>query len=250
MSDLPLNRILIGDATERMRDLPDESIGLVLTSPPYNLGNTSGGGIIGAQGPSGAWKGAALKDGYDHHSDKMPHAEYVAWQREVLTEAMRVLRPDGAIFYNHKWRVQKGLIQDRSDIMEGFPVRQIIIWNRGSGFNFNVRFFVPTYEVIYVIAKPDFKLAPKATGHGDLWTMLPDKDNDHPAPFPLELAERVVSSTMAEVVLDPFMGSGTTAIAALKNGRDVIGIELSPEYAAQAVARIKEWKLNEAESAE
>ena len=62
-----------------------------------------------------------------------PHEEYVEWQRECLRAMLRVLTPDGAIFYNHKWRVQRGLLQDRSDIMDGFPVRQIIIWQRSGG---------------------------------------------------------------------------------------------------------------------
>ncbi len=67
----------------------------------------------------------------------MPHDEYVAWQRACLSECMRVIKDDGAIFYNHKWRVQAGLLQDRSDIVAGFPVRQIIIWKRKGGINFN-----------------------------------------------------------------------------------------------------------------
>ena len=83
--------------------------------------------------------------------------KYVAWQRESLTAMMRVLRNDGVIFYNHKWRVQGGLLQDRHDIVEGFPVRQIIIWKRKGGINFNPGYFLPTYEVIYMICKPDFK---------------------------------------------------------------------------------------------
>lgn len=233
-----LNVIHTGMAVEVMKTLPDESFGLILTSPPYNLRNTSGGGVKNA-GKSGAWLSSPLQeDGYSDHSDQMPHKEYVKWQRNVLTESMRLLTHDGAIFYNHKWRVQKGLIQDRSDIVDGFPLRQIIIWNRGSGFNFNHKFFCPTWEVIYVIAKFDFKLAKGATKHGDLWDILPDKGNPHPAPFPLELAERVISSTTADVVLDPFIGSGTTAVAAKRLGRNYVGIDKSPKYVQMANERL------------
>ena len=60
---------------------------------------------------------------------------------------MRVLRNEGAIFYNHKWYGQNGLIQDRSDIVDGFPVRQIIIWQRTRGINFNPDYFLLNYEV-------------------------------------------------------------------------------------------------------
>ncbi len=63
----------------------------------------------------------------------------------ALMAKMRVLREDGAIFYNHKWRVQAGLLQDRSEIVAGFPVRQIIIWKRDGGINFNRGYFLPTY---------------------------------------------------------------------------------------------------------
>ena len=79
---------------------------------------------------------------------------------------MRVLTEDGALFYNHKWRVQAGLLQDRQDILRGFPVRQIIIWRRSGGINFNPGYFLPTYEVIYLIAKPHFKLASQSQGGG------------------------------------------------------------------------------------
>jgi len=156
-----------------------------------------------------------------------------------LKEMMRVLSENGAIFYNHKWRVQGGLLQDRHDIVEGFPVRQILIWRRKGGFNFNPGYFLPTYEVIYVIAKPKFKLVPKANALGDVWEFAQDMHNKHPAPFPVKLIDRIISSTDARVVLDPFIGSGTTAVAAVNNDREYIGIDLSAEYCAMAEERIE-----------
>lgn len=232
------NKILCGDVLEEMKKIPEQSVDLIVTSPPYNLKNSSGNGMKDGRG--GKWANAQLINGYANHGDNMPHNEYVSWQRSCLTEMMRVLKDDGAIFYNHKWRVQKGLIQDRQDIVEGFPVRQIIIWQRKGGFNFNPGYFVPTYEVIYMIAKPGFKLAKGANGHGDVWQIGQAKGIDHPAPFPVELVERVISSTNAQVVLDPFMGSGTTAIAATNLKRDYIGIEIAEEYCKYAEQRIFE----------
>jgi len=164
---------------------------------------------------------------------------YVEWQRECLSEMLRIIPEHGAIFYNHKWRVQGGLLQDRQDIVEGFPVRQILIWRRKGGLNFNPGYFLPTYEVIYVIAKPKFRLAPKANAHGDIWEFTQDMGNPHPAPFPVDLIDRIVSSTPAKNVLDPFMGSGTTAIAAINHKRDYVGIELWQEYCDMAEERIK-----------
>jgi modification methylase len=152
---------------------------------------------------------------------------------------MRVLKDTGAIFYNHKWRVQNGLIQDRCDILKGFPVRQIIIWKRKGGINFNNSFFLPTFEFIYMIAKPKFKLVNGANRYGDVWEFRQDLNNKHPAPFPVDLVERIISSTNAKIILDPFMGSGTTAVAAKRLGRNYIGIELSPGYCDMANKRIK-----------
>jgi modification methylase len=236
-----LNKIICGDCIDVMQQIPDSSINLVVTSPPYNLKNSTGNGMKNGRG--GKWAGAALQKGYTHHDDNMPHDEYVKWQRNCLEQMMRILTDDGAIFYNHKWRVQDGLLQDRQDIVSGFPVRQIIIWRRKGGINFNPGYFLPTYEVIYLIAKKNFKLAPKANALGDVWEFTQEMNNSHPAPFPIALVDRIISSTTSEIVLDPFMGSGTTAIVAKALQRQYVGIELSPEYCQLAENRLKQYLI-------
>lgn len=235
-----LNKIHCGDCIELMDKMPASSIDVAVTSPPYNLRNSTGNGMKDARG--GKWKNAQLVNGYEDHNDDMPHDEYVEWQRKCLTAMMRVLREDGAIFYNHKWRVQGGVMQDRHDIVQGFPVRQIIIWKRSGGINFNPGYFLPTYEVIYLICKSNFKLAPKANAIGDVWIIPQENNNPHPAPFPVELAQRCIQSTTGKIIFDPFMGSGTTAIAAEVCGRDWIGIELSKDYCKLARERIEAQK--------
>ena len=102
--------------------------------------------------------------------------------------------------------------------------------------------FILLQEVIYLIPKPKFKLAPKANGFGDVWEFSQDLNNNHPAPFPVDLIDRIVASTTAKVVLDPFMGSGTTAISALNHGRQYVGIERAEEYCDLARQRIKRHK--------
>jgi modification methylase len=228
------------DCISLMNTLPAESIGVIVTSPPYNIKNSTGNGL--KNGSGGKWPQAGLLNGYEDHADDMPYPEYVEWQRNCLTAMMRILRPDGAIFYNHKWRVQNGLLQDRAEIVEGFPVRQIIIWKRKGGINFNPGYFLPTYEVIYLIAKPDFKLVPKANAQGDVWEIPQARDNEHPAPFPIELARRCIAATAEGVVLDPFMGSGTTAIAAEVLNREWIGVEISKIYCKMAEKRLKHYE--------
>ncbi|MFH1171856.1 MAG: site-specific DNA-methyltransferase [bacterium] len=231
-----VNKIICGDAVSLMKLIPDGAVDLVITSPPYNLKNSTGNGMKDGRG--GKWANAALQQGYSHHDDCMPHDKYVKWQRDSLTEMMRIIPENGAIFYNHKWRVQAGLLQDRKDIVGGFPVRQIIIWRRKGGLNFNSGYFLPTYEVIYLIAKPKFKLAPKANSHGDIWEFTQEMNNEHPAAFPVKLIDRIICSTNAKTVLDPFIGSGTTAISANNFNRNYIGIDISPDYCEMATKTI------------
>ena len=242
-SDDPLvdyrNKFICADALATMKTMPPECLDLVVTSPPYNLKNSTGNGM-NENTRSGKWAGNALQKGSSNYSDNIPNDEYAKWQHDCLVEMFRLIRHDGAIFYNHKWRVQDGLIQDRQDIIQDLPVRQIIIWRRKGGINFNPGYFLPTYEVIYLIPKPDFKLVPKANAYGDVWEFMQELKNEHPAPFPVNLIERIISSTHAQLVLDPFMGSGTTAIASKLLGRDFIGIEISPEYIALAKKRLSD----------
>jgi len=231
-----LNKFICGDTVDVMKQIPDSSIDLVVTSPPYNLKNSTGNGMKDGRG--GKWSNAALINGYSHYNDNIPHDKYAKWQRDCLTEMLRIIPENGAIFYNHKWRVQAGLLQDRNDIVSDFPVRQIIIWRRKGGINFNPGYFLPTYEVIYLIAKPKFKLAKKANAHGDIWEFNQENKNKHPAPFPVDLIERVISSTDAKIILDPFMGSGTTALAAKNLNRQFVGIDISSEYCEMAQQRL------------
>ena len=233
-----IDKFICGNAVDVMQSIPDGSVDLVVTSPPYNLKNSTGNGMKDGRG--GKWSGAALINGYSHYDDNMPYDKYVVWQRECLTEMLRIIPEDGAIFYNHKWRVQAGLLQDRHDIVSDFPVRQIIIWRRKGGINFNPGYFLPTYEVIYLIAKPKFKLIEKANAHGDIWEFGQESKNKHPAPFPVDLIERIISSTNSKIVLDPFMGSGTTALAAKNLDRKFIGIDISPEYCEMAEKRLND----------
>ena len=233
-----LDQIHQGDCLELMRKLPDETVDLVITSPPYNLLSGAGRGMKGA--PSGKWLSGKLLNGYDGHSDDLPHDDYVAWQRQCLAEMFRVLKPDGAIFYNHKPRVQNGCHQSRMDILEGFPLRQIIIWHRSGDINHNPGYFLPTYECIYLIAKPGFKLV-KGNTDESVWKVDQERDpwiKEIPC-FPVAIPQRAIRATTASVVLDPFVGSGTTAVAAMLEGRHYIGIDQSSRYCEVARRRLE-----------
>lgn len=233
--------LLNGDCLEEMAKLAAGSVDLIFTSPPYNLGTTSGGGFAKKTGAAaGKWSGGALAKGYQTYSDDLPHDEYVAWQRRVLTECWRLLSNTGAIFYNHKPRVQNGLLLTPLELIPGLPVRQIVIWKRAGGINFSPTFYLPTHEWIVIIAKPGFRLRDKrASGAKDVWEVPQETKNAHPAPFPVALPRLALETTNARVILDPFMGSGTTGVAAIQMQRDFIGIELDSGYFKMASERIE-----------
>nr|WP_276532648.1 site-specific DNA-methyltransferase [Xylella fastidiosa] len=85
-------------------------------------------------------------------------------------------------------------------------------------------------------------MKPKANAIGDVWTIPQESKNPHPAPFPVELAQRCIESVGAGPVLDPFMGSGTIAVAAEILGCDWVGIEKSPKYVEMSLDRLKSLK--------
>ena len=101
-----LDKVHCGDCLTLMGRMPAASIGLIVTSPPYNLRNSTGNGLKDGRG--GKWPRAELIHGYQGHADDLPADVYIQWQRHCLAAMMRLLRHDGAIFYNHKWRVQAG----------------------------------------------------------------------------------------------------------------------------------------------
>lgn len=239
--------IYLGDAADVLPTLT--GVDLIFTSPPYNLGNSSGGGMpgkpLGSRGGVGKWSGGALAQGYDGHADAMPHADYVAWQHSILRQCWATLTDTGAIFYNHKPRVFDGEVVTPLDyIPADLPKRQILIWARAGGVNFSPTFYVPTHEWIVVIAKPSFRLTSKgASGVGDVWRVAQEANLLHPAPFPVGLPARAIETTGPSLVLDPFMGSGSTLRAAKDAGVRAIGIELSERYCEIAARRMAQEPL-------
>lgn len=229
------NILVNADCMDFMPTLPSGSVDLVFTSPPYNLGGKKTGGGNRGNRPIE----------YGVYKDDMPPEEYKKWQHEVLTECYRVLKDDGAIFYNHKPRVMNKVYDDRRGLIP-FDVRQVIVWDTAKMINFEGSFFAPRTERIFVITKGDsWRVQEGYQSFSDLW-QIPSKPNaDHPATFPLELATRVIASACPEgaLVYDPFSGTGTVALAAYKLGRQYIGTELDPKYHAIAEKRLAEEKM-------
>lgn len=216
-----------GDCREILPAL--SGVDLCLTSPPYNLSGDDGQ-------PTGSYF-KNLDGGYDTHNDAMPRGEYIEWQRDILRLIWGSLTDDGAIFYNHKPRARGERVQLPHELIpDEMPIRQIIIWDRLSGFNRQFTYFVPAHEYVYLIAKPAFRTTTRSVD--DVWRIPFETNTEHPAPFPLSLARLAIGSTVAMLTLDPFMGSGTTLRAAKDLGRKAIGIELSERYCEIAARRM------------
>lgn len=231
--------LYLGDCREILPTLETGSVEIAFTSPPYNLGEgmeDKGGLRVGHVGSK--WGDRKLREGYGAHSDDMPYPEYVAWQRAILAELWRVT--SGAIYYNHKPRVVKRELRTPLTLIEGLPLRQIIIWDRGSGFNCMAGAYMPMHEWIALLAKPDWSLRDKsASAFGDVWRIAPVADADHPASFPEALPARALLTSGAGSLIDPFMGVGSAGVAALKNQRKFIGIEISERYFDVACKRLE-----------
>jgi DNA modification methylase len=223
--------------------LPDlTGVDLFFTSPPYNLGTTNGG----ASGMhAGSLAAADLAGGYTSYDDARPQHVYDAWQSLVVASMWQALSDNGAIFYNHKPRVQGGRVIMPTEYGRGLPLRQIVIWDRGTGMNFSESFFLPKSEWIVVWAKDGWRLIDRKVSElGDVWRIPPERAGDHPAPFPLGLPMRAITATAAAVVCDPFAGSGTTLRAAKDCGRRAVGIELDERYCEMAAKRCAQGVLD------
>ncbi len=122
-----INKIICGDVVDVMKKMPDNSVDLIVTSPPYNLKNSTGNGMKDGRG--GKWANAALQKGYSHYDDNMLHDEYVKWQRDCLAEMMRLIPENGAIFYNHKWRVQGGICKIVKILLTVFRFAKLLYGN-------------------------------------------------------------------------------------------------------------------------
>lgn len=237
-----LNRIILG-SSEKMDLIPDNSLHLMITSPPYNVS----------------------KD-YD---DNLSLLEYLSLLKNVLTETYRVLVHGGRACINianigRKPYVPLSDYISKLMIEIGFKMRGEIIWNKGAGAGVSMAWgswqsasnpvLRDVHEYILVFSKGDYQRKQNEKENTitkeqfmewtkSIWTMSPEsaKRVKHPAPYPEELPYRLIQlfSFKNDIILDPFIGSGTTGVSALKSERSFIGYELNDEYKKSAELRIK-----------
>ena len=220
-----------GDCLEVMRTLPDECVDLIITSPPYNLGKTHHTG-------SNRFKS------YSEYSDDMPESLYQQWQIEVLSECFRILKPSGSLFYNHKNRIKGGVQTTPYEwlLKTDFIIKQEIVWfNRSQNFD-KCRFYPMTERVYWLAKDPKTKMF-NAINHHDVFDTKDWKPEGtkgaHKRAYPVKMCSDIIACfESAETVFDPFMGSGTTGVAAVESNRNFIGIELDETYFKIAQDRI------------
>ena len=234
-------------SSEQMAELPDHSVHLMVTSPPYNVGKV-----------------------YD---EDLTLGEYLEFLKRVWAETYRVLVPGGRACINVANLGRKPYIPLHTfiarDMIElGFLMRGEIIWDKAASASASTAWGSwqsatnPTlrdvHEYILIFSKGSYRRA-RLTDRKDtitkdefleftksVWTIATEsaKKIGHPAPFPIELPYRLIQmyTFMGDVVLDPFMGSGQTALAAIKTGRHYVGYELNSEYHKLANKRINSTK--------
>lgn len=229
-----------------MQEIPDNSVHLMVTSPPYN----------------------ATKE-YD---DDLSQKDYFELLREVFTETYRVLVNGGRACINVANLGRKPYIPLSDHISQmmaeiGFLMRGEIIWNKGVKAGVSMAWgswrsaanpvLRDTHEYILVFSKGAFSRKKPEGKENTItkeqfmeWTRsvwLMDTESarkvGHPAPFPVELPYRLIQlyTFTGDIILDPFIGSGTTAVATLMSGRKYIGYEINPQYAELAEARIAQF---------
>lgn len=242
---------IIASSCENMKDIPNNSLHLMLTSPPYNVSK--------------------------EYDNDLSLEEYLNLLKNCFTETYRVLVDGGRACINIANIGRKPYIPlsdyvSKIMIEIGFNMRGEIIWNKSAGAGISTAWgsfqsasnpiLRDVHEYILIFSKGNYKRErdknEKEFRHDNItkkefiewtksvWTMNTEsaKRIGHPAPFPEELPNRLIKlfSFTNDIVIDPFMGSGTTAIAAIKNNRNFVGYEINKEYINLANNRILNWK--------
>lgn len=227
--------ILHGDCLEMMARLPDASVDALITDPPYCSGGVSESSRTAAKG-QGLRSETISRFGW-FVGDNMGTAGLAALLRAAAYEAVRVVKPSGSVLMFCDWRMLPTLAPAIESA--GLRFQNIIVWDKGNmglGAGFRTQ-----HEMVlhYTLGAPVYH--DKGTPNVLTCKRVGAKDRQHQTQKPDELMERLIRvvTPPGGVVLDPFAGSGSTGVAAVRNGFRFIGVERSPEHAATARARIE-----------
>lgn len=200
---------------------------MIVTSPPYNFGGFNRNGRA---------------RNYDTYSDDMPEDAYRDWIKKVLISCSNSLKENGTLYWNHKGKWEDRVYKHPFWVIDlcPLPLRQHIVWKYPSSPDVGKNKFYPRHEEIFVFSKGEPYFNEDLASIGDVWEISHIQENKHPAPFPFNLARRAIAASCPNngIVYDPFMGSGTTALAAIDVGVDWVGTEISENYINYANRRI------------
>ena len=232
MTNMNKFEIICGDSHTELKKIESDSIDTIITSPPYNLAGFRGHKVEKESRMRDKDLSKGIK--YDNFDDNLPEPEYQKQQIKIINECMRILKPSGSFFYQHKIRRHVTISHPLEWIFKTqASIYQEIIWNRSSTPAAHKGLLYPITERIYWLVKDK----PAVYKHRcyyktDIWPILPEFGGIHPVPFPVQLPENCVLLTTPKngIVLDPFCGSGTTGVACILQNRRFIGIDLSQKY--------------------
>jgi DNA modification methylase len=231
------NQLIVGDVLEVLPKIPPASVHLICADPPYNLGKNYGRTID--------------KKGWD---------EYERFTRQWLAECQRILKDDGSIYVFMGVRFVSKLFLILEEM--GFLFNGWITWHYTQGTGRTIGFSPRHEDILYFTRSPNFTFNlddvripqkyyrernnMRGANPGDVWKFShvhysnPERE-DHPTQKPEALIERIIraSSNENDIVLDPFLGSGTTARVAQVLNRKYIGIDINPEYIEMSKKRLK-----------
>ncbi len=240
---MKVDTIYCGDCLEVLAAWPEGCVDLAFADPPYNIGYV-----------------------YDAYDDDLPPDEYVAWCQAWMAACQRVLSPTGSFYIaiGDDYAAQLRMVA----IKLGLHLRNWIIWAYTFGQNARTKFSRAHTHILYLTKHPknfvfndhllrfpssrhteyqDLRASPKGRVPNDVWDEFPrvcgtfkERDGYHGCQLPESLLARIImaSSNRGDVVLDPFVGSGTTAAVAKRLGRRYVGIDLSPEYVKRTENRL------------
>ena len=236
----PEHNVYFEDCVEGMAErLEDNSVDMVFTSPPYNVEKTQ--------------SGTRESETVDYEDDKTAE-EFREFIGTVANELVRVVKPEGHIFINLDPAYGEGFIESHQWLRDCVPapLRSKIIWAKNQYHRPHLpdkgqfqRDYEPIYDFSIDPAPLEKQKAPSVWEEPHAANEGKREYGEHPAPFSVSLVERAIEHTTKEgdTILDPFMGSGTTAVAAIQNDRDYVGFELDEDnYRSVIERRIGEAK--------
>jgi len=228
---IELNKIYNESCLDTMARMPDDFVDLTVTSPPYNLGKSH-------------HTNKNRFDAYDIYDDHLPEDEYQASQVQILTELYRITSSRGSCFYNHKNRIRDGLQISPYEwlLKTQWHIKQELVWCNGTPNMDNIRFYPMTERVYWLSKSPETGFVNKGSWLDFISITGEGTSGHHKRSFPLKLASMfIMGFDDAQIIYDPFMGSGTTAIAAHKAGKAWIGSEISAAYVELANKRLEPY---------